>query len=133
MEDKDILKLNQLINQSSVEFGFDMAVKVNSISSPLDLEVGVRGIGVFNFKEKEASLFIYDPALQLAKMHSVSKSHLLAFYSANNDDLNRCQLLTKKGSRCTRSIKGTVKGINDYVPQKVYLCHQHEEHGFLAK
>jgi hypothetical protein len=63
MEDKDILKLNQLINQSSVEFGFDMAVKVNSISSPLDLEVGVRGIGVFNFKEKEASLFIYDEAV----------------------------------------------------------------------
>ena len=133
MEDKDILKLNKLINQSSEEFGLDMTVEVNSISDPLNLEVGIKGIGAFNFKDKEALLFIHDPVLGLAKKHNVSKSHLLAFYSANNDDLNRCQSLTKKGTRCMRMSKITVSGINDYVPQKVYLCHHHEKHGLLTK
>ncbi|WP_157812675.1 hypothetical protein [Alteromonas sp. MB-3u-76] len=133
MEDKDILKLNKLVNLSSEEFGLDMTVEVDSISEPLMLQVGVRGIGVFNFKEKEALLFIHDPALALAKKHNVSKSHLLAFYSANNNDLNRCQSLTKKGTRCTRVSNVTVSGISDYVPQKVYLCHQHEERAILSK
>ncbi|WP_166422489.1 hypothetical protein [Paraglaciecola sp. 20A4] len=133
MEDKDILKLNQLINQSTEEFGLDMIVEVNSISNPISLEVGVRGLGSFNFKEKEALFFILDPAMQLAKFHNVSKSHLLSFYTANNNDLNRCQSLTKKGSRCTRPSIVIVSGVKDYAPGKVYLCHQHEDHGYLTK
>jgi hypothetical protein len=131
MKDKELLDLNKLVKQKSHDFGLDMTVDVISFSKPIEIQVGVVGLGTCTFKDKKALSFINDPTVQLAEQYGVSKQHLLAFYAANNDQLQRCQSLTKKGSRCSRSITQVINNINEFVPTEVYLCFQHEEHGFL--
>jgi hypothetical protein len=131
MEDKDILALNKLLNHKNREFGLDMDVVANGVGESLTLDVDVRGLGSYVYSGIDAIDFIRNPVILLAKSNGVSKRHLLAFYSANNDDLNRCQSLTQKGHRCTRPTSKTIDGIKEFIPNEVYLCSQHEEHGYL--
>jgi len=131
MEDEDILALNKLLNNEHIAFGYDINVIAYSVGEPFSIEVGVKGLGCYKYSDNSALEFIRNPVKLLAKSNKVSEKHLLAFYSANNNDLNRCQSLTKKGSRCTRPISKTVNSIKEFIPNEVYLCSQHEEHGYL--
>lgn len=131
MEDRDILALNKLLNHNSEQFGYGMDVLSHSISESLQIEVGVKGLGNFKYSGAEAMEFIKNPANILAKSLDVSERHLLSFYAANNDNLNQCQSLTKKGTRCSRSISSPINNIKSFLPSEVYMCSQHEEHGYL--
>ena len=122
----DNQKLANILSGMDQHFGADLSVGVVSNPISLELEVNIAGIGSFLFKGEDAIAFLNTPAEQVAKRLKVSKAHLLAFYIANNNDLNICQAITKNGKRCSRACAKPALNIADFLPGKTYLCRQHE-------